>query len=194
MKQQKQPFRRNNIEAFFHKLESIRDLDLLVLKSHAAFEHLLFFAVAGRLNVETSEMPQRLQFKTLMDLALAGSDEGKFIGLLERFSGIRNMLAHEMEPDATLGAKQLEEFVDLTHAWARQDAARYPSLKRANDLGWVVESWGDRDETIVAHRIRTAIGILFFHLTWICREMVYKSRDQQAPPLDYSAVDGPQSE
>jgi hypothetical protein len=59
----------------------------------------------------------------------------------------------------------------------------YPSLRQAHEVGWIITSWGARDDLTVARRIRGAIGILFSHLTQTCREMVYLSRDEEAPPL-----------
>ena len=73
MPRKKPQFTTERVEAFFGKLKDIVDVELLILKSQAGLEQLLFTAVAARLNVPTDELPARLQFKMLVDLALVGA-------------------------------------------------------------------------------------------------------------------------
>ncbi|MEA2239352.1 MAG: hypothetical protein QOC81_4076 [Thermoanaerobaculia bacterium] len=182
-KHTKPQFTPEHVAAFFEKLREIRDIELLILKAHAGFEQLLFTAVACRLNVSTSDLSPRLQFKMLVDLALVGSGQTRFISLLERFTSVRNAFAHAMDPDPETTARALEEFIDLTHAWAAEECANHASLRQARKVGWIIDTPGEPNDLAIARRIRGGIGILFSHLMQTCREMVYLSRDTDVPTL-----------
>jgi HEPN domain-containing protein len=128
MSRKKQKFTTEHVAAFFAKLKDIRDIELLILKAQAGFEQLLFTAVAARLNVPTDELSPRLQFRMLVDLALVGSHQPRFAALLEKFAGVRNAFAHELDPDPAVTSRALEEFVDLTHSWADEEREKHASL------------------------------------------------------------------
>lgn len=182
MPKAKPQFTSAHVDTFFRKLKDIRDIELLVFKAQAGFEQLLFTAVAARLNVPTDELPPRLQFKTLADLALVGSKQPQFNAILEKFAALRNAMAHEMDPDPRTTSHLLEDFVETTHRWANAECEKQESLRKAREAGWIISDWGERDDVTVARRIRGAIGIVFSHLVQTCREMVYLSRDAAVPP------------
>ena len=97
MKRSRPEFDDSHAHGFFVLLGLIPQFDLLILKTHAVIEHLLFSLLATRMRVDPEDIPAFLPFRHVAELTLAGIHETLFLRLLERFSALRNLVAHSAE-------------------------------------------------------------------------------------------------
>jgi hypothetical protein len=164
MKKSRPEFDDSHADGFFLLLGFIPQFDLLVLKTHAIIEHLLFTLLATRLRVDSEDIPILLPFRHAAQLALAGINEGSFLRVLERFSALRNLAAHSAE--AAQSSRLVEQFVTATQKWAKEHKERLAYLQQLDDGGWMtLES--DADGQLSGKSIRGAIAVIFFHIVAI---------------------------
>jgi hypothetical protein len=79
-------------------LTRIGDIELGILKSHLMLEDVLKFVLAKRLHAGDDEFRDlRLDFSTLVDVAMAGLAKPHLVGALRALNAARNHVSHRVE-------------------------------------------------------------------------------------------------
>ena len=120
-------------------LREIRDMELLVLKSHIYVETILRRIVSDKLAIpEDNPTLGSMLFWQLAQLALGGAGDEELLRHAEQLNTVRNEIAHELY--LACGSKALEAFVtmaitarrpDYTWPSAHEDDARRPDFVQA---------------------------------------------------------------
>jgi len=147
----------------FDTLDSLVELDLLVLRGHALVEAFLWELLAERLAVHESDLPA-LTFDRLARLATSGDRYAPIREHLLLLNEIRNGIAHRFEPSRH--RLQLEHFV--RRGFSTMDA-RFPdsgSMKLTFTYSDENPTWPE-DAAKQPEYIRTAIKLLIVSLRFV---------------------------
>lgn len=121
------------------KLTTIGDIELAVLKIHLVLEDALKFVLAKRLGMpDDAFFDLRIEFKTLLDISMAGIRKAHLVGALRKLNEARNHISHRVEsaevPDKL--AKFVQEVGRAVHqplSWPVDTKERLAILQKCLD-------------------------------------------------------------
>lgn len=121
------------------KLTAIGEVELAIIKVHVVFEDLLKFVLANRLGVPDGEfIEERIPFKILLKISLAGTSSSHLVGALRALTRARNGISHQVEAEDV--SKNLRTFaLEIGHAvnsplsWPENPADQVKVLQQCLD-------------------------------------------------------------
>lgn len=126
-------------------LTKIDDIELAALKIHIVIEDALRFLLSKRLTANEDTLDDlRIEFKNLLEIALAGINNPHLLGALRALNKARNNISHHIDSAAV--SEKLEVFVrEIAHMqgvkphWPSDLSGQIESLRKAfYDAGYTI--------------------------------------------------------